>query len=145
MTVTTAMTETVLRYINEADATEGRKTEVSGIIAGYPLVDERGEVPYTWDTSTQPPTKTDNADWLATYDLHAAAAEIWGDKAAGFAHLYTFSADGGQYVRSEAHAQTLRMASYHLSRRAAKSARVMVWPKPSVASLVVANLAEETT
>jgi len=144
MSATLAMRTTLRRYIAESDDSNGYDDDtLDGIIEAYPLLDERGEEPYTWDTSTQPPTQDENEDWIVTYDLHAAAAQIWQEKAASAAHLFTFSADGGQYVRSEAFKQMMQMVRYHRARRAPGNQRVVVWPKTDVSSEVVGNLAEQ--
>lgn len=144
MTATAAMIAKVRRYVAEPDDSNGYDDDaLSDVIEQYSLLDERGEEPYTFDTSTQPPTQKANGDWIATYDLHAAAAEVWEEKAAGIAHLYTFSADGGQYVRSEAHAQYMRQAAYHRARRAPRTHKMVAWPKASSAVETVGNLAED--
>lgn len=144
MSATAAMRVQLRRYIAEPDNDNGYHDGIlDGIIEQYPLLDERGEEPYTWDTSTQPPTQDSNEDWIVTYDLHAAAAQIWEEKAANVAHLYDFSADGGQYIRSEAHRQMMQMARYHRARRAPGNRRVVVYPKTDASSQVVGNLAEQ--
>ena len=144
MSATAAMRSTLRRYIAEADDSNGYDNEtLDGVIESYPVLDERGEEPYTWDTSTQPPTQDSNDDWIVTYDLHAAAAQVWEEKAGGVAHLFTFSADGGQYVRSETYKQMMQMVSYHRARRVPGNQRVVSWPKASASSQVVANLPEQ--
>lgn len=144
MSATATMLATVRRYVAEADDSNGYSDEIlNGIIEEYPLLDERGEVPYTFDTSTQPPTQDANEDWIQTYDLHAAAAQVWEEKASNIAHQFTFSADGGQYVRSEAHKQMMGMARYHRSRRAPQNQRLVMWPKPRAGNRLVGNLAEQ--
>lgn len=144
MSATAAMLATVRRYVAEADDSNGYTDDVlNGIIEDYPLLDERGEEPYTFDTSTQPPTQDANEDWIATYDLHAAAAQVWEEKASNVAHLFTFSADGGQYVRSEAFKQMMQMANYHRARRVPGTRPMVMWPKPTANNQVVGNLAEQ--
>lgn len=144
MSATAAMIKTVRRYVDESGDANGYSDDVlRDIIEGYPLVDERGEAPYEWDTSTSPPTQDANEDWLPTYDLHAAAAQVWEEKAGPKADLYTFSADGGQYVRSEMVKQFMAMARWHQSRRAPKTRTAVAWPQALARSRVVGNLAEE--
>lgn len=144
MSVTAAMITVLRRYIAEADDSNGYSdTVLTAVIGEYPLLDERGEEPYTWDTSTQPPTQDANDDWIATYDLHAAAAQVWEEKASNVAHLFTFSADGGQYVRSEAFKQMMQMATYHRARRVPGTRRLVKWPAISASSQVVGNQAEQ--
>lgn len=143
MSATAAMVATVRRYVNEPDDANGYTDEqLEGIIESYPVLDERGQVPYTWDTSTTPPSQDANELWVPTYDLHAAAAQVWEEKAGTTAHLYTFTADGGQYVRSEASKQMMQMAKYHRARRKPGTHRLLAWPQPKSRSSAVGNLPE---
>mgnify|MGYP006883612455 FL=1 len=79
--------------------------------------------------TTTPPTITVNADWIATYDLNAAAAEIWDEKAADLSDKYNFSADGGRYDRSQAYMQACAMAAKYRGRSVAKSPMARKWPR----------------
>lgn len=132
MTVTAAMLATLRRMVAEPDDAHGYDDDtLSAILSEYPLLDERGEEPYTWDTASTPPTQDANEDWVARYDTHAAASQVWEEKATEKAHLYDFSADGGRYTRSQMFEQALRMARYHNSRRAPRTIRAFTWPPPS--------------
>jgi len=101
-----------------AEATEATYSDamIQGYIEAYPTMDENGEAPRVPSTTT-PGEMMANPDWTATYDLHAAAAAIWEEKAALLAPNYDFSADGGSYSRSQAHSQAMQMVRFHLSRR----------------------------
>ena len=60
--------------------------DANGQIVG-PLVD----LGLGWtDTSTSPPTLSENDDWIPTYDLHAAAADVWQEKGAAVAEDLAF-------------------------------------------------------
>lgn len=132
MSVTAAMLEQLRRMVNEPDDTNGYDDDtLTAILDDYPLIDEQGEEPYTWDTATSPPTQDANEDWIATYDLHAAAARVWEEKATSWADKYDFSADGGQFVRHQAFDQHMQMARYHNARRAVRNLRAYAWPKPT--------------
>jgi len=114
-------------------------------IERYPLLDERGEAPYTWDTSTEPPTQEDNDNWVATYDLHAAAGDVWEEKAAGKAESSDFGADGATYHLSQQYDQYMAQARHHRARRTATSARLVKWPEERDSSELypwIGNLAE---
>ena len=147
MTATTAMIKQVRRMVAEPnDSNEYDDDVLKAYIEEYPLIDERGENPFTWDTSTSPPTQDSNADWLATYCLHSAAAKVWSEKAAAIAHLYSFSADGGNFKRSNIYEQYMQTAVYHQARRSPKTIRAFVWPEPKAVSGRdgwIANLAEQ--
>jgi len=101
---------------------------IQALIESYPLLDERGEKPYTFSSAT-PPAQVANTNWIATYDLHAAAADIWEEKAAGVASLYNFAADGGNYSRSNVYEQYMKNVRYHRARRATKTMTAHKWPK----------------
>jgi hypothetical protein len=103
-------------------------TVLGGYIEAYPLLDERGEQPYTWDSSTEPPTQDANDSWVATYDLNAAAADVWEERASALAANYDFSADGASFSRSQAYEQYMSRVRYHRSRRSAKTATLVKWP-----------------
>ena len=129
MTATAAMILQVRGWTNEPDDTTYDDDAITVFIERYPLLDERGEVPYTFDTSTEPPTPEDNDLWIATYDLHAAAADIWQEKAAPTAQDYDFEADGGRYSRSQSFEQCMAMSRYHSARRKPGTIRLHKSPK----------------
>jgi hypothetical protein len=130
MAATGAQIAKVRRMVNEPDTTTYADDDISDYIEMYPCLDERGEVPYEWDTSASPPTQDANADWIPTYDLAAAAADIWSEKASILAQDYDFSADGGRYSRSQAYEQAMAQARYWRSRRKPKSHTLHVYPDP---------------
>jgi hypothetical protein len=116
---------------------------VGGYIEAYPLIDERGESPYTWDTSTEPPTQEANDDWVATYDLHAAAADVLEERAAALAGEYDFSADGASYHRSQAYEALMKQCRYHRARRTPTSITLVKWPEEDALDQGwIGNLAE---
>jgi len=149
MTATAAQIARVRRMVSEADDTTYDDNAIRDYIEEYPLIDERGELPYTYDTSTQPPTQDDNDDWIDTYDLNAAAADIWEEKAAGIAGDFDFKADGGQYSRSQAYEQALKQARWFRNRRTPTSMTQKKWPEESEFGASdlgwIGNLAEPRT
>lgn len=145
MSATAAQVAQLRRMVNESDDTTYSDDALETYIETYPLIDERGEQPYTWDTSTQPPTQDENEDWIATYDLHAAAADIWEEKAAVVAGDFNFSADGGNYSRSQVYEQFMKQARYHRSKRSPRTVTLHKWPDEDDAyrrPLWVGNLPE---
>ncbi len=113
---------------------------LAAYVERYPLLDERGQEPYTWNTSTRPPTQSENEDWIPTYDLHAAAGDVWEEKAAGLAAKTDFSADGANVSLSQQHMHALAQARYHRSRRSPKSGTLIKWPREVDTSYVVNRL-----
>lgn len=118
--VTAAQIAQLRRMVAEPSSDNGYTDAVlSETIARYPVADVAGELPVAVDGSA-------NSAWTPTYDLNAAAAEVWQEKAAALAAVFDFSADGASYQRSQAAAQAMRMAQWYGSRRAAKGVRLQV-------------------
>jgi hypothetical protein len=128
MTATAAQIQQLRRMINEPTAATYSDDELQATIERYPALDERGEQPYDWFVNTTPPTKRVNPDWLATYDLNAAAADLWSEKAAVLSQDYDFQADGGSYTRSQAYEQAMKQSRYFGARR--KPTTVTLYPAP---------------
>ena len=81
MTASAAQIAQLRRMVAEPATTTYSDAALQGYIEAYPLLDQRGEPPYTYDYAT-PPAQVANPEWIATYDLHAAAADVWEEKAA---------------------------------------------------------------
>lgn len=116
------------------------------IIERYPLTDERGVDPYWIDTSTEPPQQVETTGWLPTYDLAAAAAEIWQRKASAAVSDIDMPHEDRNYRYSQRYDQYMRQARFYEARRSAKSAVLIASPSPNrrgTGSSVVGNLAEE--
>lgn len=120
MTATTAQILQVRRMTAELTDANYADVIIQGYIEAYPLMDENGEAPRVQSTIT-PGALMANPDWTATYDLHAAAADIWNEKAAVLAQDFDFEADGGNYIRSQPYEQAMKQARYHGSRRSIKT------------------------
>lgn len=129
MAATAEQVDRVRRMIAESTNTTYSYATLKAYIERYPLPDERGEDPYTWDTSTTPPTQDANEDWIATYDLNAAAADLWEEKAAGVAEDFSFSADGGSFQRQQRYEQYMKMAARYRSRRVIRSRHMVKQPE----------------
>jgi len=142
MAATVAQVAELRRMVDEPTTDTYADSDLEDYIERYPVIDERGEVPYTWDTSTEPPTEEENDDWIDTYDLHRAAADIWQEKAATVAEDFDFKADGGQYSRSQVFQQNMQMARYHRARRRPQTHTLHKWPKPSTVETVVNELVD---
>jgi hypothetical protein len=114
-------------YDNYSDAL------LADYIERYPLVDSVGEAPYIDDDGEL----EDNEYWTPTYDLNAAAAAIWSEKASTLAGNYDFSADGASYHRSQAYKQAQEQARYYSARRSIKTVTLRPEPKLSSGTLAV--------
>jgi hypothetical protein len=129
MAATAAMANRLRRMVNEP--TEGIYDDdtIDEYIESYPLIDSQGVEPYEVDTTTEPPTLTERDEWIPTYDLHAAAADIWEEKASAIAEEFDFSADGGRYNRSQKYEQYMNKVRYHSSRRSTKAIKLWAVPR----------------
>lgn len=128
--VTEKMVNLVRLYTDERNSTAFTNPELVEVIERYPMVDSAGRSPYLSldrDEFTQEtlPAEPDNPDWTATYDLHAAAADVWDAKAAKAAANYDFSADGGSFQRSQVTEAYANQARSHRSRRAIRSIPIL--------------------
>lgn len=85
--------------------------DVRFFIESYPVPDPAGNA-------------VSDAGWTATYDSAAAASDLWAVKAAALAGNFDFSADGGSYSRSQAHANAMRMQAYYCARKTAMARTV---------------------
>ena len=144
MTATAAMILRVRNMVNEPVSVAYSDLIIQGYIETYPLIDENGEQPYTWSSAT-PPVQVVNTSWVATYDLHAAAADIWEVKAGDWVSKYDFKADGADYSRSQAYQNMMARVRYHRSMRATRSMRGFKSPKEPYGNRQswIGNLAEE--
>lgn len=92
-------------------------TDLTAYLQRYPLPDGAGALP-------------DDATWTGSWDANRAAADVWEEKAALFAADFDFAADGGDYKRSQVHAQMLQMARTFRSRRSTGALVLKAQPKP---------------
>jgi hypothetical protein len=103
------------RMVAEPSATPYSDTILGEAIQRYPIADSDGHMP-------------DSDLWSATYDLNAAAAEIWQEKAAALVGKTDFAADGANYSDSQAVEQAERQVRYYLSRRCVSTIKLKKWP-----------------
>lgn len=113
MSATAANIADLRAMVAEPTTTTYTDAELVRIIEQFPLVDADGLEP-------------DEDDWEATYDVNAAAAHVWGRKAAALVGLYDFSADGGTFNRSQAAKEMRAQARFYAARRSPRSLRVSV-------------------
>ncbi len=116
MTATANQITDVRRMTNERTTANYSDDAIQALIERYPLVDADGYSP-----------EQDN--WTATYDLNAAAAAIWEEKAGARADKFDFSADGGTYHRSQSYDACMKQARYYRSKRSPKTIEMESTPK----------------
>jgi len=131
------------RMVAEPTSATYADADIAAYIESYPVLDEMGEAPYELDVSTIPPHQDANTEWIPTYDLHAAAGDIWEEKASAVSAYFDFQADGGNFSRSQLYEQAQKQARYHRSRRTPKTSRLVVWPEiGELEQSWIGNLAE---
>lgn len=109
MSASAEQIERLRRMVAEPTAETYSDAMLAAAIEARPVVDSAGRRPR--DTSG-----VENRSWAPTYDLAAAAADLWEEKAAALAANYDFNADGGDYKRSQAFAQAQKMVHHYRSR-----------------------------
>ena len=107
---------TMRRMIAESTADTYTDQMIVAAIEARPVKDTRGVDWYEWDFTTTPPTQDENPNWIPTYDMRTAAADIWDEKAAAVACDFSFSADGASYQRQQVFDQYTRIAAKYRSR-----------------------------
>ncbi len=131
MAATAAMVAELRRMTDEPEEVTYDDDTIELYIERYPVMDFLGTKAWDVDTSTSPPTLSENDDWIPTYDMHAAAADIWQEKSATVAEDYKISADGGALSREQVQEHYLKQARYHLSRRKIGTMKLFVEPRRS--------------
>jgi len=132
MTVTAAQLAQLRRMIAESTEATYDDELVTAYIEKHKLLDERGQEPYTLDETTTPPSLDDNDEWIATYDLNAAAADIWEEKLSALIGTGTqmdFAADGSNFRQSQVADQYRERARYYRSRASSKTMTLHKWPE----------------
>jgi hypothetical protein len=104
------------RMVAEAGDEVYTDVALAAVIETYPLVDTGGYAPA--DTG-----------WTATYDLPAAAAAVWAEKAAALAGDFDFSADGATFHRSQVYEQAAAQMRFWLARRSVRSLTMRPEPR----------------
>lgn len=128
MAATAAMIAELRRMVDEPTEATYDDELLTTYIERYPLTDERGVDPYYYDTSTDPPTQVATVGWYPTYDLHAAAEAIWGEKASEVAPQFTFPAREGAYQHDRQFEAFSRKARYHAARKSVRTGKLIASP-----------------
>lgn len=111
-----------------AEPTDARgytNSRLAAYIERYPLVDRLGRSPWRSNLGN-PPELEVNPFWTATYDLNAAAADIWDEKASSLAENY--DRDGAS--RSQAYDHAVKRAKHFRARRSPQLIEQTPYPYP---------------
>lgn len=112
MTVSADLLAQLRRMVAEPTAVNYTDAALSAYVEKYPVIDEHDRDPK-------------NPRWEPTYDLHAAAQDVWEEKAAAISGHVDFSADGGSYQQSQAYQAAMGQARYHGARRKPSSKKMV--------------------
>jgi hypothetical protein len=115
--------------VAESTTTTYTDTDLRGYIERYPLLDGLGYEPYVV-SDTDATLLEVNEDWTPTYDLNAAAADVWAEKAAALATEFDFSAGSQSFQRSQAYEMCMKQSRHYRSRRSAAAVHLQTTPKP---------------
>jgi hypothetical protein len=136
--VTAAQIAQLRRMVAEPLTTTYSDALLTTIIETYSTMDENGESPripaidshdsVTYTADMDPLDLVANEDWIETYDMNSAAAQIWQEKAAVPAADFDMNADGGNYSRSQVFEQAMKQARYYASKR--KASTIKLKPEP---------------
>jgi len=122
--VTAAQLSQFRRMIAESTTTTYNDILLTTYIEKYPHIDQFGELPMD-DYGLV------NANWTATYDLAAAAADVWEEKAGTVIGKFDFSANGGQYSQSQQYDQYMKQCRYYRARRMPSTIMLIKYPTES--------------
>lgn len=122
--VTAAQISQLRRMTGEPTTTTYSDATLTAYIETYPHIDQYGESPLD-DYGVA------NADWTPTYDLAAAAANVWEEKAGAVASKFDFSANGGSYTQSQQFEQYMKQCRYYRARRMPSTALLVKSPQES--------------
>lgn len=127
MTATAAMIAQVRRMVAETSTATYTDQAIQEIIEQHPLLDELGRDPNLWQLLS-PPVPYPNPAWMPTYDLNAAAADIWEQKAGTVAPDFDLNADGASLSRSQIFQQYMELSKHFRSRSSIRTARMVKKP-----------------
>jgi hypothetical protein len=103
--------------------------DLASYIEAHPLMDANGREQYSSYGRGSTTAPTVNAAWIPTYDLNAAAGDIWAEKAAALAANFDHQADGATISLSQPYEHALAQARYWRSRRRPLTARQESHPR----------------
>lgn len=120
MAATIAQTAELRRMVAETSSSVYDDALLATYIERYPVPDSSGR-------------EFDHVDWIATYDLAAAAATIWEEKAAAAASKFDSTTDGATLARSQLQAHAAKMSRRYAARSYVQHVPLKVAPRPEYA------------
>src|SRR5688572_12149847 len=119
------------RMVNELDDTIYKDEDIASYLGMYPTVDSEGR-------------SSDEDEWVEGYDLHAAAANIWEEKAALVSSKHDFTADGASYSSNQMYENYMDQSRYHAARARITTKKVVKRPAETDSTLHLGYIANMT-
>jgi hypothetical protein len=127
MTVSASDISRLRRMTNEPTDVNGyNDAALTEYITSWKAIDSESRLP-------------DESDWIETYDLHAAAADIWEEKAAALFDKHDFSADGSSFSANQMYENARSMAEHHRARQKPTSKKSIKRPLENTGSGLLYN------
>jgi hypothetical protein len=101
----------------------------TALLEEYAVLDWLGKEPVVIDRQVAggPPVVISNPLWTPTYDMHAAAARIWHEKAAAWIERYSFTDSGQSFDRNQVYQNMMQRAKFHEARRNPRTLEQHAW------------------
>jgi len=120
------------RMVAETESLTGTYSDddLASYIEARPVRDRSGHDPFARRADGRL-TEMLSDDWTPTYDLAAAAADIWEEKAAALSEEVDASIDGASITRSQAYEHAAAQARRYRGRSRPGSIRLTMEPPPA--------------
>ena len=135
MSATDAQIARLRRMTAEPDA-EGTYDDdaIAGYIEAHPVRDAQGREPYE-RLSDGRLSATLNDLWTETYDLNAAAADVWDEKASALTEETDTSVEGASITRSQAYEHARKEARKYRGKQRPSTIRLTMDARPALAEV----------
>ncbi len=116
MVATAQQVATLRRYVNEPTTATYDDVALADTIERYPVAYR--------DPTTGMRYEPGEQGWQPSYDLNAAAAEVWTEKAGLVAYQFNYSADGSRMDAGTVQQNYERMAQHYASKARPRSVKI---------------------
>lgn len=134
MSATAAQIARLRRMTAEPDATTYSDDTLADYIEAHPVRDAQGREPYE-RLSDGRLSATLNDLWTETYDLNAAAADVWDEKASALTEETDTSVEGASITRSQAYEHARNEARKYRGKQRPSTIRLTMDARPALAEV----------